>query len=123
MDLEMELTPTPNQLRLDRGRARHRVDPPSPKVRHVLQWNWIWSGPLKGRTQYESGDGFGDGSRDGVDAPKTINSGWMEVEPEMDLEMELTPTPNQLRLDRGRVRHRVDPPSPKVRHVLQWNQK
>ena len=48
VNLEMDLN-HPNQLRLDRGGARHGVDPPSPKVRH--KWNWKWSGPSKGRTQ------------------------------------------------------------------------
>ena len=39
--------------------------------------------------EYESGDG--------VDLPKTINSGWMEVELEMHPEMEMTPQSAQVR--------------------------
>ena len=55
------------------------------------------------------------GSGDGVD-PQTISSGWMEVEPEMEL------TPNQLTLNRDGARHGVDPPPPNVRHIWDWNQ-
>ena len=62
MDLEMELS-SENQFSLDRGRARHGVDPPLPKVRHIWDWNL------------------------------TISSCWTEVELEMDPEMELTLSP------------------------------
>ena len=41
----------PNQLGLDRGGARHGVEPLSPKVRHIWDWNQRWIGPSKGTAQ------------------------------------------------------------------------
>ena len=47
IDLEMDLSPPQNQLRLDAGGtrdgARHAVDPHSLKVRHIWDLNQRWS--------------------------------------------------------------------------------
>ena len=70
-DPEMEVTPLDNYLRLDRGRAGDgsgdegdppissgwtevepdmEMAPPSPKVRHIWDWDQKWSVASKGRT-------------------------------------------------------------------------
>ena len=81
MEIELEMELTPNQLKLGRGGARHGVDPSSFKMRHI--WTGIRDGvnPQKVEYKYECGDG----SRDGVDPPNPISSGWTEVEPDMEL--------------------------------------
>ena len=51
LEMDPEMTLTPNQLRLDRCGARHEVDPLSPKARHIWDWNQRWSRPSKDATQ------------------------------------------------------------------------